>query len=164
MTSFRYEAINPDGTLLKGQVEARDIRGATRELKRRGLTPVVLDEAKARALKNRARTLGPRERMLAIGELAMLVEAEDKMRQEMRNALTYPLVLICAGVGAVLFIFTAVVPRFSAMFAGRMNELPALSRWVLGLGVMVNDNLAASLLATAGALALLVLALRRPET
>lgn len=242
MTSFRYEAINPDGTLLKGQVEARDIKDATRELKRRGLTPVALDEAKARALKSRARTLGPRERMLAIGELAMLVEAgvplaealptlaerggddplaraftemdrqlkrgrpildalragfpdlpayvfqlveagaetgelggalkdaslqmeaEDKMRQEMRNALTYPLVLVCAGVGAVLFIFTAVVPRFSAMFAGRMNELPALSRWVLGIGVLVNDNLAASLMATAGLLALLVLALRRPET
>jgi general secretion pathway protein F len=242
MTSFRYEAINPDGTLLKGQVEARDIKDATRELKRRGLTPVALDEAKTRALKRRARTLGPRERMLAIGELAMLVEAgvplaealptlaergsddplaraftemdrqlkrgrpilealragfpdlpayvfqlveagaetgelgaalkdaslqmeaEDKMRQEMRNALTYPLVLICAGVGAVLFIFTAVVPRFSAMFAGRMNELPALSRWVMGLGVLVNDNLAASLLAAAGVIALLFLMLRRPET
>src|SRR5687767_6853586 len=75
MTSFRYEAINPDGTLLKGQVEARDIKDATRELKRRGLTPVALDEAKTRALKRRARTLGPRERMLAISELAMLVEA-----------------------------------------------------------------------------------------
>ena len=242
MTSFRYEAINPDGTLLKGQVEARDIKDATRELKRRGLTPVALDEAKARAFKRRARTLGPRERMLAIGELAMLVEAgvplaealptlaerggddplaraftemdrqlkrgrpilealragfpelpayvfqlveagaetgelgaalkdaslqmeaEDKMRQEMRNALVYPMVLICAGIGAVLFIFTAVVPRFSAMFAGRMHELPALSRWVLGVGVVVNDNLAASLLVAAGALALLVLVLRRPET
>jgi general secretion pathway protein F len=242
MTSFRYEAINPDGTLLKGQVEARDIKDATRELKRRGLTPIALDEAKTRALRRRARTLGPRERMLAISELAMLVEAgvplaealptlaergvddplaraftemdrqlkrgrpilealragfpelpayvfqlveagaetgelgaalkdaslqmeaEDKMRQEMRNALIYPMVLICAGVGAVLFIFTAVVPRFSAMFAGRMHELPALSRWVLGVGVMVNDNLAASLLVAAGLLALLVLVLRRPET
>jgi general secretion pathway protein F len=92
------------------------------------------------------------------------MEAEDKMRQEMRNALTYPIVLVVAGVGAVLFIFTAVVPRFSAMFAGRMDELPALSRWVLRLGVLVNDNLAVSLLGLSGAVTLLVMALRRPET
>lgn len=242
MTSFRYEAINPDGTLLKGQLEARDLKDASRELKRRGLTPVALDQAKARVLKTRARAMGPRERMLAIGELAMLVEAgvplaealptlaergddsalaraftemdrqlkrgrpilealragfpelpgyvfqlveagaetgelaaalkdaslqmeaEDRLRQEMRNALTYPIVLVLAGVGAVLFIFTAVVPRFSAMFAGRMDELPALSRWVLGVGVLVNDNLTASLLGAAAAIAFAVVALRRPDT
>ncbi|TAL12434.1 MAG: hypothetical protein EPO00_01790, partial [Chloroflexota bacterium] len=75
MTSFRYEAINPDGTLLKGEVEARDVKDASRELKRRGLTPVALDLAKVRALRGRARPLGVRERLLAISELAMLVEA-----------------------------------------------------------------------------------------
>lgn len=241
MTSFTYEAINPDGTLLKGQLEARDLKDASRELKRRGLTPIVLDQAKARALKGKSRAMGPRERMLAIGELAMLVEAgvplaealptlaergddtalaraftemdrqlkrgrpilealragfpdlpayvfqlveagaetgelaaalkdaslqmeaDDKLRQEMRNALTYPIVLVVSGIGAVLFIFTAVVPRFSAMFAGRMDELPALSRWVLGLGNLVNDNLSVSLLGTASLGALTVVALRRPE-
>jgi general secretion pathway protein F len=242
MTSFRYEAINPDGTLLKGLLEARDLKDASRELKRRGLTPVALDQAKARALKTKARVLGPRDRMLAIGELAMLVEAgvplaealptlaergedsplarafgemdrqlkrgrpildalragfpelpayvfqlveagaetgelasslkdasaqmeaEDRLRQEMRNALTYPIVLVLAGVGAVLFIFTAVVPRFSAMFAGRMDELPALSRWVMKMGVLVNDNLIASLLGAAALVTFTVIAMRRPET
>ena len=242
MTSFRYEAINPDGTLLKGEVEARDVKGASRELKRRGLTPVVLDPAKARTLKGRARALGIRERLLAVSELAMLVEAgvplgealptlaergddgplaraftemdrqlkrgrsvlealrsgfpelppyvfqlveagaetgalgsalkdataqmeaEDRLNQELRNALTYPIVLVCAGIGAVLFIFTAVVPRFAAMFAGKMGELPALSRWVLGIGVFVNDNLLLTLLVLAGVVGMVVLSLRRPET
>ena len=242
MTSFRYEAINPDGTLLKGEVEARDVKDASRELKRRGLTPVALDPAKARTLKGRARALGIRERLLAVSELAMLVEAgvplgealptlaergddgplaraftemdrqlkrgrsvlealrsgfpelppyvfqlveagaetgalgsalkdataqmeaEDRLNQELRNALTYPIVLVCAGIGAVLFIFTAVVPRFAAMFAGKMNELPALSRWVLGIGVFVNDNLLLTLLVLAGVVGMVVLSLRRPET
>jgi general secretion pathway protein F len=100
----------------------------------------------------------------ALKDASLQMEAEDKMRQEMRNALIYPMVLVCAGVGAVLFIFTVVVPRFSAMFAGRMHELPALSRWVLGVGVMINDNLTASLLVAAGVLAALVLILKRPET
>lgn len=242
MTSFRYEAINPDGTLLKGEVEARDVRDASRELKRRGLTPVVLDPAKVRALKRRGRPLGVREHLLAISELAMLVEAgvpltealptlaergddgeiaraftemdrqlkrgrpildalragfpglppyvfqlveaggetgalgsalkdatlqmeaEHRLSQEFRNALTYPIVLVVAGIGAVLFIFTAVVPRFAAMFAGKMGELPALSRWVLGVGVFVNDNLLLTLLGLAGFVGMAVLALRQTET
>lgn len=242
MTSFRYEAINADGTLLKGEVEGRDVREASRELKRRGLTPVALDPAKAKALKGRKKALGIREHMLAIGELAMLVEAgvplaealptlaergddgalaraftemdrqlkrgrsilealragfpglppyvfqlveagaetgelgaalkdaaaqmeaEDRLNQELRNALTYPIVLVLAGISAVLFIFVAVVPRFAAMFAGRLNEIPALSRWVLSIGVFVNDNLVLSLSGFAGAIALAVLGFRRPET
>ena len=240
MTSFLYEAINPDGSLLKGQVEARDLKDASRELKRRGLTPVALDLAKNRA-KGRQRGLGVRERMLAVGELAMLVEAgvplaealpsladrgddgplarafaemdrqlkrgrsilealragfpelpayvfqlveagaetgalgsalkdaaaqmeaEDRLNQEIRNALTYPIVLVLAGVGAVLFIFTAVVPRFAAMFAGKMDALPTLSRWVMSVGIFVNDNLLITLASFAGALALAVVTLRRPE-
>lgn len=240
MTSFLYEAINPDGSLLKGQVEARDLKDASRELKRRGLVPIALDPAKVRA-KSRARGLGIRERMLAVGELAMLVEAgvplaealpsladrgddgplarafaemdrqlkrgrsilealrsgfpelpayvfqlveagaetgalgsalkdaaqqmeaEDRLNQELRNALTYPIVLVLAGVGAVLFIFTAVVPRFAAMFAGKMDALPALSRWVMNIGVFVNDNLLLTLSGAVGAIALAVLGLRRPE-
>jgi general secretion pathway protein F len=242
MTSFRYEAINADGTLLKGELDARDVRDASRELKRRGLTPVILDPAKAKALKGKAKALGIRERMLAVGELAMLVEAgvplaealptlaergddgalaraftemdrqlkrgrsilealkagfpelpayafqlveagaesgtlgpalkdaaaqmeaEDRLNQELRNALTYPIVLVCAGVGAVLFIFTAVVPRFATMFAGRMNELPALSRWVLGIGVFVNENLLMTLSAVAAIVAAVVVSLKRSET
>ena len=242
MSNFHYEAINPDGTLLKGQVEARDLKDASRELKRRGLTPIALDQAKARAAKGRSKTLGVRDRMLAIGELAMLIEAgvpltealpsladrgddgplahafaemdrqlkrgqsilealragfpelpsyvfqlveagaetgalgaalrdanqqmeaEDRLNQEMRNALTYPIVLVLAGISAVLFIFTAVVPRFASMFAGKMNELPALSRWVMGVGVFVNDNLLLTLSGAASAIALAILALRRPET
>ena len=72
--------------------------------------------------------------------------------------------LVCAGVAAVLFMFTAVVPRYASMFAGRMNEVPALSRWVLTIGVFVNDNLLMTLAAVAGLVALVLLALRRPET
>lgn len=242
MMSFRYEAISPEGTLLTGEVEAHDLKGASRELKRRGLTPIVLDPARVRTSKGRALTLGVRERMLAVSELAMLVdagiplsealptladrgdhgalaqaftevdrqlkrgrsildalrsgfpelppyvfqlveaggetgalgaalkdataqmEAEYRLSQELRNALTYPIVLMVAGISAVFFIFTAVVPRFATMFAGKMSELPALSRWVLGIGVFVNDNLLLTLFGLAGLAGMAVLALRRPET
>lgn len=60
------------------------------------------------------------------------------VRQEMRNALTYPAILVVTGLGAVLFIFTIVVPRFSAMLKGKLDQLPFISRVVIELGMALN--------------------------
>jgi general secretion pathway protein F len=61
-----------------------------------------------------------------------------EVRQETRNALTYPAILVVTGLGAVMFIFTVVVPRFSSMLAGKTDQLPWISRAVLELGLALN--------------------------
>jgi general secretion pathway protein F len=98
----------------------------------------------------------------ALRDAANQMEYEDRLRQDMRTALTYPTILVVSGLAAVLFIFTAVVPRFSVMFSGRFGELPALSRVVLGMGNAVNDNLVVVVCLLAGAAGLVVLAARQP--
>jgi type II secretory pathway component PulF len=77
MTSFNYEAVNSSGGLTQGRVEARDLREAQRELRRRGLIPVVVETSSkvARGPKVRTRPLRDRDYILAIGEFATLVEA-----------------------------------------------------------------------------------------
>lgn len=65
---------------------------------------------------------------------------EDRLRRDFANAMTYPAFLAFAGVGAVLFIFTQVVPRFSSMIGEDTSRLPALSKAVLGAGAFVNAN------------------------
>jgi general secretion pathway protein F len=60
------------------------------------------------------------------------------VQQEIRNALTYPLILVITGMGAVMFIFTVVVPRFSSMLAGKTDQLPLISKIVLELGLAFN--------------------------
>ena len=60
------------------------------------------------------------------------------VRQDIRNALTYPAILVISGLTAVMFIFIVVVPRFSAMLAGKTAQLPFISRMVLETGMAMN--------------------------
>ncbi|APD87576.1 secretion system protein [Alteromonas sp. Mex14] len=64
---------------------------------------------------------------------------EQEIKNELRNALTYPLVLIGAGIAAMLIIFFAVVPKFSHMLDDN-NTLPTLAWAVLSAGKIANDN------------------------
>jgi general secretion pathway protein F len=68
------------------------------------------------------------------------LDYDERVRQDLRQALTYPLFLMGAGVAAVAFILTVVVPRFSTMFGSRFNELPFLSQIVMTAGLFANDN------------------------
>lgn len=65
---------------------------------------------------------------------------EDRLRKEFGNAMTYPAFLLSAGVAAIAFIFTQVVPRFGAMIGDDRSNVPAMSRWVLSAGEFANAN------------------------
>jgi general secretion pathway protein F len=79
--------------------------------------------------------LGP-----ALSDAAEQLEYEYRVRQEFRNALTYPTILVGAGLTAVLFIFIVVVPRFSAMLASSKQDLPLISEIVLSTGMALSAN------------------------
>jgi general secretion pathway protein F len=55
--------------------------------------------------------------------------------------MTYPAFLLMAGLSAVAFIFTQVVPRFGAMIGEDRTRVPAVSRWVLSAGEYANAHL-----------------------
>jgi general secretion pathway protein F len=61
------------------------------------------------------------------------------IRQDVRNALTYPAILVVTGLTAVMFIFIVVVPRFSAMLKGKLDQLPFVSKAVIELGMALNN-------------------------
>ncbi|MEI9988030.1 MAG: type II secretion system F family protein [Aliidongia sp.] len=77
----------------------------------------------------------------AIGDSAAQMDWDYRIVKEIRNALIYPAVLMASGVGAVLFIFTFVVPRFAAMFKNRENSLPWLSKIVMDTGTFFNEHM-----------------------
>jgi general secretion pathway protein F len=76
----------------------------------------------------------------ALTDAATQMAYEHQVRQDIRNALTYPAVLITAGITAVLFIFIIVVPRFSTMLAQAKAPLPWISTVVLNTGMFLNAN------------------------
>ncbi|WP_426041902.1 type II secretion system F family protein [Brevundimonas sp. TWP2-3-4b1] len=76
-------------------------------------------------------------------EAADQMAYDDRLRRDFGNALTYPAFLGFAGVSAVGFIFTQVVPRFATMIGEDRTNVPAMSRWVLSAGEFANTHLLA---------------------
>lgn len=99
----------------------------------------------------------------ALGDAVTQMEYEEKVKQEMRNALIYPSVLVFTGIGATLLVFIVVVPKFANLLKSSHAEIPTLSLWVLQTGMFVKQNL---LWLGMGALALvfaLIVAFSKPQ-
>lgn len=77
----------------------------------------------------------------ALADAATQMEHEQRIGQELRNALIYPAVLVSSGVLAVMVIFVGVVPRFASLLKSSRAEVPALSRWIIEAGLFVKQNL-----------------------
>jgi general secretion pathway protein F len=101
--------------------------------------------------------LGP-----ALADAAKQMEYEHRVKQDIRNALTYPAILVSAGLGAVLFIFLVVVPRFSAMLASSKEPLPFLSELVLSTGMFLSENSTFVFIILGGTIAAIVWLSRQP--
>ena len=67
------------------------------------------------------------------------MEYDLRVASDIRGALAYPAILIVAGIAAVLFVFTFVVPQFSNLLESDV-DLPLLAAFVLGAGVWFNAN------------------------
>ncbi len=77
----------------------------------------------------------------ALADAAKQMEYDDKVNQELRNSLIYPVILVFAGVSAVLLIFFFVVPRFANLIKGsRAADIPEISLWVINAGLFFRAN------------------------
>lgn len=99
----------------------------------------------------------------ALHDAATQMGYDERVKQETRNALVYPLVLIVTGLAATLFMFIVVVPKFAGLLKNR-SDLPWISEVVLKLGLEVSQNLLWLAMATLVVCFLLVSLLRRPGT
>ena len=95
-----------------------------------------------------------------LGDAAEQMQFEHRLQRDLANALTYPLFLLCAGVGAVAFILINIVPRFSAMLGEHIDRAPAVSRLLLHLGDFVSTHTTQTGLVAAGLAAAAMLAWR----
>lgn len=77
----------------------------------------------------------------ALTDAAERMEFEDNMRTEVRTALSYPVFLTVVGGAIVFLLFLFVVPRFESLIGDGAKDLPAVSRFVLGMGSALNENL-----------------------
>ena len=67
---------------------------------------------------------------------------KEKIFSEIKQALSYPIFLIVMSVLLVFFVFIFIVPRFANIFTPEeFKKLPLLSKFILELGLFVNNNL-----------------------
>lgn len=74
----------------------------------------------------------------ALRDVVAQMEFDQAVSQEMRQALTYPAVLVVAGLGAVIMMFTFVVPKFASLLKNDTN-LPWLALAVLRTGMFLRE-------------------------
>ena len=82
----------------------------------------------------------------ALSDAAERMEYEDQMRSEITTALAYPMFLAVVGGVITFLMFLFIVPRFDQMLAGNRENLPMMSKVVIGAGVGLKNNLFSVLL------------------
>ncbi|WP_089393807.1 type II secretion system F family protein [Pseudomonas delhiensis] len=75
----------------------------------------------------------------ALRDCVAQMEYERRTREEVRNALIYPSVLVLSGIGAVMVMFVFVVPKFANLLE-HADKLPWLAWAVLSTGVWSKAN------------------------
>ena len=98
----------------------------------------------------------------ALRDAGAQMEYEQQLRNEMRNALIYPAVLVVAGIAAVAIMFMFVVPKFASLLQQAEN-LPLLAWVVLAFGTWTREHFWLLVLLVAAAAAAAAWALRKPE-
>ena len=86
----------------------------------------------------------------ALQRLTEHLERAQEVQEEVKSALTYPVLLVLFGAGAIVFMFLFILPRFAGLFADSGQTLPAATRFMLTTSAVLRSYWWAFLLAGAG--------------
>ncbi len=95
-------------------------------------------------------------------QLTAMEERRAELRSAMLGALSYPAFLLAFSLAVVVFILTAVFPKFAELFAGIANQLPLTTRLLMDLSASLAEYWHVYLAALLGGGLALLAALRRP--
>ena len=70
---------------------------------------------------------------LVLLKLADLKEAQMRLRSKVRGAMTYPVLMLTVGVGLMLIIFTAVIPKLSKVFESMNKPMPPMTKMMINI-------------------------------
>jgi type IV pilus assembly protein PilC len=72
--------------------------------------------------------------------LAQYREKADRLIRKVKGALVYPIVVMIVAIGVTFAMLRFIVPVFAKMFQGLGSELPAPTRFVLGISQFLQGN------------------------
>ncbi len=75
-----------------------------------------------------------------LNRLAGYQEAAAALRQEIRSAMTYPVVSLILILGITIFLLVFIIPKFKSMFIAMNVELPAITKALLATSQVMREN------------------------
>lgn len=67
-------------------------------------------------------------------------EKEAQLKNKVRSAMVYPIILLIVSIGVVIFMVTFILPTFVSMFEKTDVPLPGITKFLLNLSVFVRTN------------------------
>ncbi len=74
-------------------------------------------------------------------DLSVSLEKERDLRQKIRGALMYPVILLIASIFVMVLMVSYTIPRVANVFSGNSVQPPAFSRVVFAIGIFAGDHL-----------------------
>ena len=79
---------------------------------------------------------------LVLTRLAEFQEKAQKLKNKVKSAMTYPVVVLVIALLILVFLLTTIVPKFATIFKdmlGESEKLPALTLWVMGASDFIKN-------------------------
>ena len=95
---------------------------------------------------------------LVLTRLSEFMEKSQKIKNKVKSAMTYPIVVLIAAVGITGFLLMTVIPKFEEIFLDLLEgkSLPAITRFVIGASNVLKNYF----LVVAGVIAAIVILIR----
>lgn len=79
---------------------------------------------------------------VVLGRLAEFAEKSEKIKNKVKGAMIYPIVVLVAAVGITAFLLVAVIPKFKQVFNDMLGgaSLPALTEFVISASDYIQAN------------------------
>ena len=72
--------------------------------------------------------------------LAEYLEASEKLKRDIKAAMTYPVISLILVLGITIFLMVGIVPKFQEIFDSLDINLPSLTRGVLGVSMVMKEH------------------------
>ena len=75
-----------------------------------------------------------------LDDMADYYESIEKVRKEMKSAMTYPVIVIILAIGVLVFMLLYLVPQFVTLYEGQGATLPGITLFVIALSNFLKAN------------------------